>query len=217
MTQFYSHLERTVEPAVEPVSLAEVKAHLRVDHADDDAYIGALVSAARQACERFTGRSLVTQTWRMFLDDWPGARGEPWWNGARLGAISEVQNPGDTVPLPKGPIQSVSQVRTFNDADTAFVTASTVYYVATGDRGRLVLRNGQSWPSAERTADAVEITYLAGYGDSWNDVPFQLRHGINIFVADLYEQRESASLEGSASRIPTGAKAAWSPYRLETL
>ena len=114
-------------------------------------------------------------------------------------------------------MQSVSQVRTFDDADNATVTPSTVYLVASGDRGRLVLRNGQSWPAATRAAEAVEITYVTGYGDSWNDVPFQLRHGINIFIADLYEQRESASLDGSASRLPSGAKAAWSPYRLENL
>lgn len=217
MTAQYSRLERTAAPGEEPITLAEAKGHMRIDHADEDAFIGALIVAARQTCERFTGRSLITQTWRMLLDDWPGSSGEPWWDGTRLGAITEITAPGDTIALPKGPVQSVSQVRAFDDADAATVVATSVYYTAAGDRGRVMLRGGQTWPAAERTADAVEITYVTGYGDSWNDVPFQLRHGIAIFVADLYERRESVSLEAAASNLPTGAKIAWSPYRLENI
>ena len=50
-------------PAEEPVSLAEAKLHLRVDIADDDALITALISAARQAAETITGRQIVTARW----------------------------------------------------------------------------------------------------------------------------------------------------------
>jgi uncharacterized phiE125 gp8 family phage protein len=44
---------RTTEPAVEPVTLSEAKAHLRIDLADDDALVAAIISAARDAVERY--------------------------------------------------------------------------------------------------------------------------------------------------------------------
>lgn len=54
---------QTVAPAQEPVSLAEAKLHLRVDHGLEDALIGALIITAREEAEFRTGQRLVTQTW----------------------------------------------------------------------------------------------------------------------------------------------------------
>ena len=62
---------QTSPPATEPVSLAEAKAHLRVTHNDDDAYITTLIKTARQGIEAQTGLGLISQGWSVFLDDWP--------------------------------------------------------------------------------------------------------------------------------------------------
>src|SRR5262245_1528310 len=58
-------------PAVEPLTLGEVKVHLRVDHTADDEDISDLITAARELCEEQSGRSLATQTWRLELDRFP--------------------------------------------------------------------------------------------------------------------------------------------------
>lgn len=58
-------------PAVEPVTLAEAKAFLRVEHDDDHAVIGALIAGSRIHVEAQTRRSLITQTWRLSFDCWP--------------------------------------------------------------------------------------------------------------------------------------------------
>jgi len=58
-------------PAAEPVTLADAKAHLKVDSTDDDALIASLITAARARAEWHTGRALVTQSWTLWLDAWP--------------------------------------------------------------------------------------------------------------------------------------------------
>lgn len=58
-------------PTVEPLSLAEAKAFLRIEHNDDDDVIGALIASARIHVEAQTRRALITQHWRLVLDAWP--------------------------------------------------------------------------------------------------------------------------------------------------
>ena len=69
-------------PASEPVSLTEAKAHLRLDSADDDSLITALIRSARETAEAHMRRALVSQTWRLSLDRFPAAP-QPWWDGVR--------------------------------------------------------------------------------------------------------------------------------------
>ena len=63
----------TTAPAVEPISLAEAKAHLRIDASDEDALLTALITAARMFVEGTLGVALITQGWSYFLDFWPSA------------------------------------------------------------------------------------------------------------------------------------------------
>jgi uncharacterized phiE125 gp8 family phage protein len=58
-------------PAVEPLTLDEAKAYLRVEHNDEDESIAALITAARLQVEAQTRRALITQCWRLSLDAWP--------------------------------------------------------------------------------------------------------------------------------------------------
>ena len=63
----------SVAPAFEPVTLAEAKLWLRIDHSDEDSLVLELVKSARREVERFCGRQLINSTriWR--LDRFPSS------------------------------------------------------------------------------------------------------------------------------------------------
>ena len=50
------------------VSLADMKQFLRVDHSDEDATITAIIDAATQSIQDYTGRHFKTTTWTMSID-----------------------------------------------------------------------------------------------------------------------------------------------------
>jgi uncharacterized phiE125 gp8 family phage protein len=178
-------------PATEPVTLAEAKAHLRVDLSDDDLLIESLVSAARAHIEDATGRALITQTWRLNLDNWPAA---------------------DYIRLPRPPAQSVSSVVYTNSAGTAATLSSTTAYSVDTDSepGRIVLRYGQTWPSVTLTpVNPIVITYIAGYGRA-ESVPQPLKQAVLLLVGHWYENREG-------SIVGAGVLASPIPFAIDSL
>lgn len=198
-------------PAVTPVSLDEAKAHLRVDDDTEDTLIAAMIAGAAGSAELYLGRSLITQTLRLTLDRWPvnevrpgvGFDG-PWINGPRL------------IELARPPVQSIASVTVYDDDDQASVVDPSIYRLANGsnDRARLVLRKGQTWPTGTRITDAIEIDYVAGYGDAGTDVPEPIRQGLLALIGFWFEHRDGAGWTADTSPLPVGAVTLWRPFRL---
>jgi uncharacterized phiE125 gp8 family phage protein len=165
-------LTRTSDPANDPVSLADAKNHLRVDISDDDTLISALITAAREHVEEATRRALITQTWRLSLDQFPA---------------------DDEIELPRPPLQSVSSIIYTDKDDTTSTLATSVYEVDTdGQPGRVKLAYGEDWPSDTLAeTNPVKITFVAGYGDNASDVPQRWQQAILLLVGHWYENREA--------------------------
>lgn len=201
-------------PPAEPLTLDEMKTSLRVDHADDDMLIASLITTARQLCETATGRSLITRTNALYLDQWPcedAAAG--WWDGLREGAV--VKAAQKSLILPKPPLVSVTEINVYGADDVPIEYSSSNYIVDTkGTPGRIVLKEGVAAPTPGRIANGIEIYYKAGYGARAQDVPAVLRQGMKQVVAHLYEHRgDSADQALTAS----GADAIFRPYRVMSL
>lgn len=194
-------------PADTPVSLAEVKAHLRVDDDTEDALVTAMIAGAVGTAEFYLGRSLITQTLRLAFDRWPEEAAGPWSAGPRI------------IDLARPPVQSIAAVTVYDEDDQATVVDTDVYRLANGsnDRARLVLRQGQSWPTGVRATDAVEIDYLAGYGDAGTDVPEPIRQGLLALIAFWFEHREGEAWNSVLPSLPIGTASFWRPFRLMRL
>lgn len=166
---------RTVAPAAYPVSLADIKRHCRAtDHTDDDADLQDYLDTAIEQLDGYSGilgRALINQTWRLDLS-----------------AFCDVMR------LPLEPLSSVTGI-TYYDGDNASQTLSTdVYGVYTDARGPLVtLKYGQTWPATYTRADAVSITFVAGYGAAASNVPVRLKSAIKLHAADLYAARAASA------------------------
>lgn len=163
-------LDIVTQPAVEPLTTTEAKAHLRVDSSTEDTLIASYVTAARSYYEQATWRALVTQTWAMRLEQWPD---------------------GECMVLPKPPLQSVTSI-VYTDSDgMAQIMPSSDYTVYAQDPGRIWLAFNASWPSATlRPGPSIEITFVAGYGVA-ADVPEIDKQAIRLLLGHFYENRES--------------------------
>jgi uncharacterized phiE125 gp8 family phage protein len=174
-------LTRLTAPAVEPVTLAEAKAHLRVEHSADDTLISALIVAAREAAESRTGRALITQTWRSTHAEWP-----------------------DDIALPRPPLVSVQTV-TYLDADGVRQTLAGSSYLVITDSlvGNILPAYGASWPTARAEPGSIRIDYTAGYGNA-AAVPQALKVWMLLVIGTWYSQREAIVTGTIVNEIPRG-------------
>jgi len=197
----YRSLNRATDPAVEPVSVSEAKAHLRVDTDDDDTYIGTLITAARQWAETYLDRSLVYTQWEMKLDMFP-------W---------EIEMPRPPMAQ-DGTTTAVSITYTLNESlGTATLSTSDYRVDRAATPGVARTNYGGSWPSHLADQNSVTVTWWGGYGASGSDVPAAIRHAILMHVGHLYERRLAADNVAS-NEVPFGVKAlldsqSWGQYR----
>ena len=179
-------------PALEPVSLDEAKAHLRLTGTEDDDYVAALIVAARLHVETAIRRVLIDQTWRIYRDDWP-----------RDGFVE----------LPVGPVRSIAEIVVYDaDGEPTPLTQTAWALDAASRPARLKLLG--TGPTPGRPLNGIEIDVVAGYGASGLDVPQPLRLAVMMLVARWFENREGASFGVVPSSIADGFEAAIAPYRV---
>lgn len=206
----------TVPPSVEPVSLADAKLQARIDTTADDALVTDLIIGARQWVEQYTGRALITQTWQLWLDLWPGAV-EKWWDGVRDGPVTGLDDIS-TITLPRAPLQGVNSVQYFDNTDTATIWPTSNYFVDTVHApGRLALRLGSVWPVPSRITNGICIEYVVGYGNDGSTVPEPIKTAIRQLVAHWYEYRGEATVAGAKRgliNVPLIIQSLLEPYRV---
>lgn len=186
---------QTAAPTTTPVSLAEAKAHCRVDGDDDNALITALIGAAVSYFDGWTGvlgRCLIVQTWRQDFDRF-----------------------NRCLRLPLFPVIAITSVA-YDDVDDVAQTINAAdYSLLTDDLGGFVrFKDAYAFPSIHDERPAVRVTYTAGYADA-EAVPAALRYAILMLVAHWYENRESVVVGPSmtVAELPMAVNALLAPFR----
>lgn len=153
----------TTAPAIEPVTLQELKDFAGIDGTEIDTMLKGFMQAARQAAEPYLGRALIEQSITMKMD---------WW-------------PGTVVELPRPPLISITKVATLDEDDTETTYSSSNYYVVTeGIPGKIILKRSVTAPqNTERNYGGYLIEFKAGYGTNASDVPRPIREGIMLWAA----------------------------------
>lgn len=135
-------LKRTVEPTVEHVTVDSLRTHCRIDFQDEDDVLSGYLLAARRVVETDTERAMLTQTWTLTMDAFPC----------------------DLIELRRCPVQSVTSVTYLDTSGDSQTLATTVYAVdVSSEPARITLKSGQVWPTTYDQANAVTVTFVAGW------------------------------------------------------
>ncbi len=161
-------------PAVEPLSLDDAKAFLRVEHDADDDIIAALIAGARIHVEAQTRRALITQAWRLIARSLAGRRPPA---GAAGAAARADRGAGLR-------LQQRRARRSTCRRSCPTSAASALSFVP------------WALPAPGRLAAGIELDVTVGYGDAASDVPEPLRQAIRLLVAHWYENRGAGSAAG---------------------
>jgi uncharacterized phiE125 gp8 family phage protein len=205
-------------PEVEPVTLADLRAHLGIEPYEldssgngthpHDAMIMAMLGAAREHAEQFTGRSVALKTYELALDAFP--------------ADGDIELPHPPVVS----VESVVYVTTDSAGDYVEETIDSADYSLDrhqADAGAAWLSPaaGASWPAASELINAVKIRYRAGYqvpepdssAEDAEALPFALRAAMLVVVGYLYEHRGDLQGKGP-NEMPFAAEALLRPLRV---
>ena len=183
-------LVQLTSPAIEPVALADFKAHARIDGEDENALLSAMLLAARAHIETLSGKVMITQGWRILAD--------------------EVPSDGHLALLVR-PLQSVDSVVIYDARGTADYLDPQDWLADLGGRWpRLMLRR----PAATRmrAINGIEIDVTAGYGNTGLDVPAVLRHAILMLATHWYAHR-ATGFDFATAGEPDGLFELIEPFR----
>jgi uncharacterized phiE125 gp8 family phage protein len=196
-------IKTTTEPAVEPVSLTEVKLHCRVaiDAASASAYtaeddwLTRSITAARVQAEQETGRRFVTQTLTLYLDSWPDE---------------------DFIKIPYPPLQSAAVTYRLEGDGDYDNTLTIVDVDIVSEPGLIKLQPDESWPDGTLYSDKpVKIVFVCGYGLA-TAVPSGIQSAILLKIEDLYNNRGEVVVGAAVNRISDAVDSLLRNYRIHT-
>lgn len=173
-----------------PVTLDEVKRHLRIDTDDEDVYLQDLIQASTNHLEAVSGLKLLTQTWRQFFDTPPA---------------------DNLLETSLAPVQSVLEMRIYDqNGDAKLIDLTNVELDTVSVPVRLWIQENLA---SYKPINGIEIDFLVGFGDLPMDIPDSIRRALLLLIAHAYEFRGAIPASSQPASEPNGFKTLIAPFR----
>jgi uncharacterized phiE125 gp8 family phage protein len=176
-------------PAVEPLSIDEVKRYCGLVADDHNELLEGLISAATEYAQEYTHRAFIRQTWDLWLDRFPD---------------------GNFLSITRPPLIDVTWVKyldssgTLTEWDAANYTATPTSAV-NAQQGRILRAEATAWPVAQAAPQAVTVRYRAGYGTTGEHVPMVIRVAMKKFIAEVWSARAETMMGTTSVAQQTAA------------
>ncbi len=188
-------LVMTSGPNLEPITITEAKAHLRLDDTAQDTLIASLILTSRLHIEAALGLSLIQQSWRLTLNTGSGASPLP-----------------SAIRLPLHPVSALTSVKSTSADGTITTLADRAARLDPGPPAHVIAVAG-AWP----IGDSLTFLFNAGFGTAASDVPAPIRQALLLLVAHWYEHRDPIEIGCSDTAIPHAVSSLLHPYRRPSL
>lgn len=183
--------KRLTQPALEPVTLSDVKAQLNIRDTIQDGIITRRISEAREWAEEFMQRSLLPSDWIVVIDEFQ-----------------------QTIELAYPPIISVTTVKYIDVTGTQQTLSASAYSLDSySEPGWLVPKHNTDWPDTLDALNAVEIKYSAGYATPDN-IPYPIKEAILLLVGHWMNNQGAAESGAVITRVPLAVEQLLQPYRI---
>lgn len=214
MLSLNRHTVITVQPSIEPVTVAEFKTFAKVSGSQDDGLITDLLKDARIACENYTNRSFINTTYKQVQDcfEYDNFGGYSVYNQlAYEQDVDLIDTRQGYIKLAYPSVSSITSLTTYNSSNVAAVYSSDNYFLDDAG-GKLIIDEGATMPTDIRTRAGIECIFVAGYGASAADVPSIISRAIIIYAQSMYVGSKDVA---NAYKIPEAVRQMLNPYRLE--
>lgn len=174
----------------EPVSLDELRAHLRIELNDEDSYLTLLISAARGVAENYIDGIIADRSFTYVIDEFPSV-----------------------IKLPIRPVDSSSIEVTYVDEDGVSQTLNE--FGVSSDKFKISIfpAYGSDWPKTEKGFNKVTVTFTAGIGAFEGSMPTYVKHAILMIASTLYDQREDHTAQVKLNTVPTSSQLLLDGYK----
>lgn len=191
-------LQTPAAAAVATTVLAKQQARVDSTMVIDDTYFDLLIADATQFCENYTKRDLINKTYIAYLDFFPYYSDEG-------------------IEIARSKLQSITSIQYYNtDGVLTTLDAGEYSFTKSNDFSSIYLTPTSSgWPDLQQgRRQAIQITFVAGYGAFSSSVPSNLIMGVLQHVTAMYQARGDAGDGGYDECLPKTSEKIYNQYRI---
>lgn len=178
----------------EPLSLSDLRKHLRVEHNEEDSYLNMLIGASRAAAESLIDGIIADREFILTLDEFT-----------------------NEIAFPLRPVNPNSIAISYVDENGDSQTFTAFDYTSDQFKTCIFPTYNTDWPKTEAGFNKVTITFSAGFVGHYGSMPQDVKHAMLMIAGTLYDQREDHTAQIKLHDVPTSSDMLLSPYKKVTL